>query len=166
MSVLSLKEIREIKGLSRQDVSDMLDIPKRTIEGWETGVRKAPDYVMKLINDKLLNMTQEDIISEKTYCVVEYDFNEGASIVKCGTKKECTDYEDSERNKLTQEEQLFRNYSIKRMSDYEKELEYNKAADEYRATLPPEQQKETVEIDGKTYAKCFLDFQKKFYNKE
>ena len=51
------------------------------------------------------------------------------------------------------------------MSDYEKELEYSKAADEYRATLPKEQQDETVEIDGKTYAKCYLDFQKKFYNR-
>lgn len=40
-------------GLTQQQMSDLLGIPKRTIEDWEAGRRACPDYVEKLIVDKL-----------------------------------------------------------------------------------------------------------------
>lgn len=41
-------------GLTPQEMSDLLGIPKRTIEDWEAGRRACPDYVEKLVLDKLM----------------------------------------------------------------------------------------------------------------
>ena len=51
-----LKEARNTAGLSQQKMSDALGIPKRTIENWETGKRKCPEWTAKLIMDKLKTM--------------------------------------------------------------------------------------------------------------
>lgn len=48
-----IKESRVAAGLTQQDLSDLLGIPKRTIEDWERGVRQPPDYVERLIVDKI-----------------------------------------------------------------------------------------------------------------
>ena len=44
-----IKEARLKADISQATMSKMLDIPKRTIEAWETGDRKPPSYVEKLI---------------------------------------------------------------------------------------------------------------------
>ena len=44
-----LKEAREKLGLTQQGLSERLEIPKRTIEKWETGDRVPPDYVQRLV---------------------------------------------------------------------------------------------------------------------
>lgn len=163
---MTLKEVRKIKNLTQQDVSDILEIPRRTIEAWESGARKAPDYVMKLIVDRLLNMSREDIVSEKTYCVIRQDIDSDADIVKYGTRRECTEYETLERGKLTKEEQLFKNYRTVKMSEFERELEYNRAVDEYRKSLPDGRKDEIARTGGKEYEKFLLDFHRKFYNRD
>lgn len=40
-------------GLTQQQLSNLTGIPKRTIENWEGGQRKCPDYVAKLVLDLL-----------------------------------------------------------------------------------------------------------------
>nr|DAT62206.1 MAG TPA: helix-turn-helix domain protein [Caudoviricetes sp.] len=162
---MELKDIRRIKKLSRQDVSDILDIPKRTIEDWEAGKRKAPDYVINLISDKLLNMTEEDIEEEKTYCVIEYDKNKGSNLICIGEKKACLELEDEKRKKLTQKQQLTKNYSTEKYKKYLQDLDYYEELKKYRAELTVTQKKETISDAGKTYLKYIWDFQKKYYNK-
>lgn len=44
---------RKRAGLTQAAMSDLLGIPKRTIEDWESGKRKCPDYVKRLVVDKL-----------------------------------------------------------------------------------------------------------------
>lgn len=44
-----IKEARLLARLSQAEMSKMLEIPKRTIEDWETGNRKPPVYVEKLV---------------------------------------------------------------------------------------------------------------------
>ena len=44
-----LKEARLKAGLTQQEMSDLLEIPKRTIEEWEGGRRRCPEYTKKLI---------------------------------------------------------------------------------------------------------------------
>lgn len=44
-----IKEIREKHGLSKTQLSDVSGIPYRTIQNWEAGVRKCPEYVEKLL---------------------------------------------------------------------------------------------------------------------
>lgn len=53
---LSLKQARINAGLSQQKMSNLLEIPKKTIEAWEGGTRKPPKYVEKLVIEKLEGM--------------------------------------------------------------------------------------------------------------
>ena len=56
---MTLKEARLAAGLTQQAMSDQLEIPKRTIEDWETGRRKCPPYVERLIVQELLRIAEE-----------------------------------------------------------------------------------------------------------
>lgn len=51
--IQKLKEIREMAGMNRTQFSEYIGIPRRTLEEWEGGRRKAPDYVINLINYKV-----------------------------------------------------------------------------------------------------------------
>ena len=55
----NIKEAREKTGLTQAKMSEIFDIPKRTIESWEAGVRKPPKYVEKLIIEKLEQIAQQ-----------------------------------------------------------------------------------------------------------
>lgn len=56
---MTIKEARLEAGLTQQQMSDLFEIPKRTIENWEAGDRKPPAYVEKLIIDKLLHLAEQ-----------------------------------------------------------------------------------------------------------
>ena len=45
----TLKGIREMLGMNRTEFSRYMGIPLRTLEEWEAGRRKMPDYVLRLI---------------------------------------------------------------------------------------------------------------------
>ncbi len=45
-----LRELRKLAGMNRREFSDYMGIPLRTIEEWEAGRRKMPDYVLRLIS--------------------------------------------------------------------------------------------------------------------
>lgn len=49
---MTIKEIRTRMNLTQEGFAITFDIPKRTIENWEGGVSKCPDYVRKLIQYK------------------------------------------------------------------------------------------------------------------
>ena len=51
-----IKEIRQLTGLSQAKFAARYEIPKRTIENWETGKTEPPEYVYKL----LLRVVVED----------------------------------------------------------------------------------------------------------
>lgn len=51
-----IKAAREAAGLTQAEMSEIFEIPKRTIGNWETGDRKPPAYVEKLIVEKLNQM--------------------------------------------------------------------------------------------------------------
>lgn len=42
-------EIRKILGVSRAEFSRRYGIPIRTLENWDAGVRKPPDWLLKLL---------------------------------------------------------------------------------------------------------------------
>ena len=44
-----LRMLREQTGLSRKDFSIHIGIPLRTIEDWEAGRRRPPEYIPRLI---------------------------------------------------------------------------------------------------------------------
>lgn len=46
---MTIEEMRGYLGVTRKKFSEMYEIPVRTLENWESGVRKAPEYVTKLL---------------------------------------------------------------------------------------------------------------------
>ena len=55
----TIKELRTATGLSQAKFAKLLDIPTRTIEDWEGGRHKPPDYVVKLIEFYLKNQPKK-----------------------------------------------------------------------------------------------------------
>jgi len=55
---MSIKESRLKASLTQQQMSDLLEVPKRTIENWEENKRKCPPYVEKLIVEKLERVSE------------------------------------------------------------------------------------------------------------
>lgn len=52
--IFEIKHLRQETGLSQDEFGKFCgDIPKRTIQNWETGVSTPPEYVIKLIKDKI-----------------------------------------------------------------------------------------------------------------
>lgn len=47
--IITLKSVREDMKLNRKEFSEYMGIPLRTLEEWEAGRRKMPDYLLRLI---------------------------------------------------------------------------------------------------------------------
>lgn len=46
---LRVKEIRQRTGLSQERFCELYALPKRTLENWESGKRRPPEYVINLL---------------------------------------------------------------------------------------------------------------------
>lgn len=53
---LRVKEIRSRTGLSQKRFAEEYEIPKRTLESWESGERVPPAYVVSLL-EKVVDST-------------------------------------------------------------------------------------------------------------
>ena len=51
---MNIEEARKARGMSRKDVSRKLGIPYRSLENWEKGLSKCPDYVERLVVAEIL----------------------------------------------------------------------------------------------------------------
>lgn len=49
----TIKSERIRLGITQKKMSELIGIPQRTIEDWEAGRRKCPDYVERLVLEKL-----------------------------------------------------------------------------------------------------------------
>lgn len=61
---MSIRSIRQAANLTQKQLSDLLGIPLRTIEDWDSGRRKPPEYVTALIIFKLA-AEGYDVVGEK-----------------------------------------------------------------------------------------------------
>lgn len=64
----TLRGIREKAGLNRRQFSEYMKIPLRTLEEWEAGRRKMPDYVLRLI---AYYTRMEQFMKDKGICYEE-----------------------------------------------------------------------------------------------
>lgn len=48
-----IKKLKASRGLTQETLAEMLEVPKRTIESWESGNRKPPGYVQRLIIEEI-----------------------------------------------------------------------------------------------------------------
>ena len=71
----TIKNERIRLGLTQQQLSEITGVPFRTIQNWEGGQRKCPDYVEKMILDKLQVIGQPDykLILEETLDMLKSD---------------------------------------------------------------------------------------------
>lgn len=56
-----IREKRIELGLTQQQLADLTGIPFRTIQNWEGGQRKCPDYVEKLLLFYLENAIKKEL---------------------------------------------------------------------------------------------------------
>lgn len=49
MDELTVKGIRAATGLSQRKFAERYGIPRRTLEDWESGAHRCPDYVINLL---------------------------------------------------------------------------------------------------------------------
>lgn len=50
---MTIKELRTASSMTQKAFSEYFGIPKRTIENWEGGKSKTPEWALKLIEYKL-----------------------------------------------------------------------------------------------------------------
>lgn len=49
----AIKDLRELSGMSRTQFAEYFGIPYRTVQDWELGNRKCPEYLLELMKYKL-----------------------------------------------------------------------------------------------------------------
>ena len=59
---MTLKELRRMSGMNQKQFSEYFGIPTRTIQHWEAGDRKCPEYLLNLMEYKL---EKENIIKKE-----------------------------------------------------------------------------------------------------
>ncbi|KIR03431.1 hypothetical protein P261_02246 [Lachnospiraceae bacterium TWA4] len=53
---MTIKEAREQAGLTQKQVFEIIGVPIRTLQNWESGIRICPIYVENLVIEKLLSL--------------------------------------------------------------------------------------------------------------
>lgn len=58
---MKFKELREASGMRQSDFARYFNIPLRTIQHWEAGTRKCPEYLLELMEYKLYVVTKGEM---------------------------------------------------------------------------------------------------------
>ena len=68
---MTILEMRNAFGDTQSEFAARYNIPFRTIQNWEAGVRKPPEYVAQLLEDRI----QSDLYNRKTRVLPKHDSN-------------------------------------------------------------------------------------------
>lgn len=66
---MNIREMRMKLGDTQSEFAVRYGIPFRTVQNWETGLRKPPEYIMTLLGERI----REDLINRKTASLPKYD---------------------------------------------------------------------------------------------
>ncbi|MCC8105981.1 MAG: helix-turn-helix domain-containing protein [Clostridiales bacterium] len=66
---MNIREMRIRLGDTQSEFAERYHIPFRTIQNWETGVRKPPEYMLNLLERRI----QSDLVNKKTVNLPKYD---------------------------------------------------------------------------------------------
>lgn len=64
---MTLKEYRKKLGMSRVDMARLFGIPVRTIENWDAGVRRPPEWAEELLKNELKKMEETKMKKVEMY---------------------------------------------------------------------------------------------------
>lgn len=70
--ISNIKEARIRHGLTQKQVSEITGVPFRSIQNWEAGVRKCPDYVEKMIVNRI-NTVSDNVFLEVLLEILKAD---------------------------------------------------------------------------------------------
>lgn len=68
-TVLNIRDLRNKLGITQSEFAQRYNIPFRTVQNWETGLRKPPIYIIELLNNRI----EEDLINKRTSILPKYD---------------------------------------------------------------------------------------------
>lgn len=57
---MTFKELRKQSGMNLTQFSNYFEIPYRTIQNWDAGIRQCPDYLLKLMQYKIENEQKKE----------------------------------------------------------------------------------------------------------
>lgn len=66
---VDIREMRIRMGATQSEFAARYNIPYRTIQNWETGMRKPPQYIMDLLESRM----KSDLVNRKATLLPEYD---------------------------------------------------------------------------------------------
>lgn len=66
---MNIREMRAELGVTQSEFAVRYHIPFRTIQNWETGVRKPPEYIVSLLERQV----KEDLVNRRTSVLPKYD---------------------------------------------------------------------------------------------
>lgn len=66
---MNIREMRTQLGDTQSEFAARYQIPFRTIQNWETGLRKPPEYIVNLLESRI----REDLINRKTVALPKHD---------------------------------------------------------------------------------------------
>ena len=66
---MNVREMRTRLGDTQSEFAARYNIPFRTVQNWETGLRKPPEYIMSLLENRI----REDLVNRKTAEMPKYD---------------------------------------------------------------------------------------------
>ena len=66
---MEIREMRKMLGETQSGFAARYNIPFRTVQNWETGVRKPPEYITRLLEQRI----HSDMVNRKTRVLPEYD---------------------------------------------------------------------------------------------
>ncbi len=66
---MDIREMRTRLGDTQSEFAARFHIPFRTIQNWETGVRKPSDYILYLLENRI----REDLVNRRTIVLPKYD---------------------------------------------------------------------------------------------
>ena len=66
---MDIRELRMQLGDTQSEFAARYNIPFRTVQNWETGLRKPPEYILTLLESRI----REDLVNKKTAALPKYD---------------------------------------------------------------------------------------------
>lgn len=69
--IMNIREMRKELGATQSEFAMRYNIPFRTIQNWESGVRNPPEYISELLEHRV----KKDLVNQKTNTLPKYDPN-------------------------------------------------------------------------------------------
>ena len=70
-ATVNIRDMRKQLGDTQSEFAERYNIPFRTVQNWETGMRKPPEYILELLKARI----KEDLINKRASALPKYDSN-------------------------------------------------------------------------------------------